>query len=368
MRTIAAMSHIEIRASTSYDGPFTKVPVNTDKPIELENDVCSIKVVVRIKGFKQDGKLVDTDYFKDSRAGDSFSVQFSLKFKQDVNGNELLWGNDFDSPIRDILPWGFSAAFATFKRMIDPSVDGDVYADKPYIYGPCLTSINYFVPQDDHKIVTPLVETGNTTRQKKYLDEKLRKDFVFKAGEVYDFDFVTPYLDMSEKWAIKLPFFTFDLGKYAGKTTVRYSLKRDKDLVFCLVFDVIDGGAATEGATNGDATAEDAATEDAGVKNADIKAGSDKPTDASEKDVSAGSSTSEPDASSTKTTTESSAVDASSKSTAGNSSNDDSAIAVKKDEQPDKVKESLAKQGSSTSTKDASVDPAKHTSEKDASA
>ena len=44
--------------------------------------------------------------------------------------------------MRDRLPPGFNAALRLVKWAIDPGLDGDVYADRPFLYGPLLSSIN----------------------------------------------------------------------------------------------------------------------------------------------------------------------------------------------------------------------------------
>lgn len=59
-----------------------------------------------------------------------------------ISGTDLQWGNDFDEPLRDRLPPGFGAALRIVKWWIDPGLEGDPYADKPYLYGPALSSFN----------------------------------------------------------------------------------------------------------------------------------------------------------------------------------------------------------------------------------
>ncbi len=61
-----------------------------------------------------------------------------------IRGDELVFGNDFDVPIRDRLPPGFGKAFKLVRWVIDPGLEGDPYADKPYLYGPALSSVNLF--------------------------------------------------------------------------------------------------------------------------------------------------------------------------------------------------------------------------------
>ena len=42
-----------------------------------------------------------------------------------------LWGNEWDNPIRDSLPYGTTAALK-FVGLVDPTLTHDLYADKPW--------------------------------------------------------------------------------------------------------------------------------------------------------------------------------------------------------------------------------------------
>jgi hypothetical protein len=46
---------------------------------------------------------------------DAYSISFRFTLKQGINGNDLVFGNDFDHPIRDRLPPGFGTAFKIVK-------------------------------------------------------------------------------------------------------------------------------------------------------------------------------------------------------------------------------------------------------------
>lgn len=110
--------------------------------------------------------------------------------------------------------------------MIDPGLDGDVYADKPYLYGPALSSINVLrigdkvaektkggkegwkLPATVHEDVIQEGADGSgeevrkeldipedaEKRKKWFLDEENRQNFEFEAGRVYQGDFFNPYL------------------------------------------------------------------------------------------------------------------------------------------------------------------------------
>lgn len=106
------------------------------------------------------------------------------------------------------------------KWAIDPALDGDPYADKPYMYSPGLASWNYFRigdkidPETTNKTLnlhSEVVEEGADgsgadvreslkipadpgARKKYFLDQEARKKFVFEAGRIYFADFGNPYL------------------------------------------------------------------------------------------------------------------------------------------------------------------------------
>src|ERR1700761_6991884 len=77
-----------------------------------------------------------------SRHSARYSIAFRLVPKKSIVGSALLLGNDFDAPIRHQLPPFFGTALQFVKKWIDPGLDGDPYADKPYLFGPLLSSAN----------------------------------------------------------------------------------------------------------------------------------------------------------------------------------------------------------------------------------
>lgn len=157
-----------------------------------------------------------------TRVNDQYSLAISFVPKKRITGNDLVLGNDLDRPIRDRLPPGSSYAFKFIKWWVDPGLEGDIYADQPYIYGPCLSSWNYFrvcgkeeeTENSEAEIHEAVVEEGgegsgqavrdelqipedNGLRQKFFLDEQKRKDFEFEPGRIYKADFGNPYIGFS---------------------------------------------------------------------------------------------------------------------------------------------------------------------------
>lgn len=147
-----------------------------------------------------------------------------------------MFGNDFNKPIRDSIPPGFNTALKIVKWAIDPALDGDPYADKPYLYSPGLATWNYFrigETVDLNRLLNSSEANGNETNQEKklhdsidvveegadgsgqderdglkipnepsqrkkhFLDENTRQEFIFKRGRQYFVDFGNPYLGFS---------------------------------------------------------------------------------------------------------------------------------------------------------------------------
>ncbi|KAF2863402.1 DUF1769-domain-containing protein [Piedraia hortae CBS 480.64] len=222
----------------------TPLPVNSEKFTKITSPKISANVVVRVQNFRglsTDGKsqstLKTSPYFSTTpHEGDLYSIQFSFVLKDDsINGNDLVFGNDFDHPIRDKLPPGFQQAFNLVKWFVDPGLYGDVQADEPYLYGPLLSSMNVLSigpweseqDEDSSKEVKNLEEGSSgsgsaarsklslpdtsAARKKHFLVESNLKEFTFEKGRVYHNDFFNPYLDFNE-FALKLPKFSLVPG------------------------------------------------------------------------------------------------------------------------------------------------------------
>lgn len=202
--------------------------VNTEKTQRITSDLCTADVVLRIQNYHglPDGSPTSSKYFSGEHAHDLYSLGFTFTPKKDINGHDLVFGNDFDHPIRDKLPPGFQQAFNIVKWFIDPGLYGDVHADEPYLYGPMLSSINTFRigPKDDkaqEKLdevrangETVDVEEGGDAdgeevrtqaglphdaagRKKHFLTEQHLKDFTLEKDRQYSCDFFNPYLDFN---------------------------------------------------------------------------------------------------------------------------------------------------------------------------
>jgi hypothetical protein len=137
-----------------------------------------------------------------------------------------VFGNDFDHPIRDRLPPGFNTAFKIVKWAVDPGLDGDVYADKPYLYGGVGGSVNRLYikegegedkvgkRQEDEEDVGLVFEEGGDEdgketrndsgipeteagRKKWFLNQTHKESWEWEEGTTYGCDFFNPYLDFN---------------------------------------------------------------------------------------------------------------------------------------------------------------------------
>ena len=287
---------LRVTAGLSYDTrAHVVVPVNAPQTLHLNSEHMLLSVAVRIKKFTGLPASLPTTspYFTHPlHKSDQYSISFSFIPKVDIPGNDLIFGNNFDRPIRDRLPPGFNQAFKIVKWFIDPGLEGDPYADKPYLYGPALSSWNIlsigekiFEPQkskpngdaeeeespstkeaeqtgDTDTWEIPHVESFHETiveegaegsgaevrstlsippdssgRKRHFLTESNREDFTFEAGRLYQSDFGNPYLDFND-FSLKLPGFSLNVIRYVDEKTheLRYVLKnRTTDDIYAVV-------------------------------------------------------------------------------------------------------------------------------------
>lgn len=185
-----------------------------------------------------------------------------------VSAHDLQFGNDLDHPIRDRLPPGFNTALGILRWWIDPGLDGDAYADRPYLYGPALSSWNvvhvgakhpdsdvnghkhhideekgglYFEEGGHADGIRLREETSAPAAAKDRMKWALRKEnkdrWIWEYDRWYGAEFFNPYVDFSE-FALRLPGFTLPVLKYwDGKSGLRWVsfLRRIMSLSACRV-------------------------------------------------------------------------------------------------------------------------------------
>jgi hypothetical protein len=315
---------LRVTAGPDYDDSTHQiVPVNALEAVEIENEHVTVRLNVRIQGYKGNapnepqsryfpgfprpthasrhtdpatGLPHDSPstsaYFSDpAHTHDQYSIAFSFIPKNTISGDDLVFGNDLDRPIRDRLPPGFSKALKIATWFIDPGLEGDPYADKPYLYGPALSSLNVVrigekvsentgnnegwklpVTANEDVIREGGDGEGETIRTEKnipieaekrkkwFLDQTHRRDFEFEEGRVYQADFFNPYVVFNGMWhtslpnqlpcltlnpdfSVKLPGFSVSVLKYVDEKSheLRYVLKNKTtgDILFVVLFTLL---------------------------------------------------------------------------------------------------------------------------------
>jgi hypothetical protein len=131
--------------------------------------------------------------------------------------------------------------------VIDPGLDGDVYADKPYLYGPAASSINtiHIGPKqegneerDEETSDAGLVfEEGGSkdgleirreheipdteaARKKYFLNEENRRNWEWEKGRIYGYDFFNPYLDFNG-----MSLYLKDIGQRTNRARIDFALR-----------------------------------------------------------------------------------------------------------------------------------------------
>jgi hypothetical protein len=243
---------IKVTAGPDYD-PTTHKDVHVNGDIlRIENDRVTLDLAVRIQDYKgyPENSPTTSAYFQDPlHTNDQYSISISFTPKEDINGNDLIFGNDFDKPLRDRLPMGFNAALRLVKWTLDPSIEGDAYADKPYLYSPALATWNQFrIGGKEHRDVSAdyVVKEGaegegeevrsqlqipdtSDGRRKHFQTETNRQNFTFEKGRSYMADFGNQYLCFSDI-SVKLPGFHIPVEGMVDDehNELRYVLKDSK--------------------------------------------------------------------------------------------------------------------------------------------
>jgi hypothetical protein len=269
---------LQVTAGPSYDvSTHKEVAVNGSESHKIENDLMTCWLKVRIKdyhGLPYNSPPTSSYFTHPLHKSDRYSIGFSFIPKRDINGADLVTGFDFDHPIRDRLPPGFKYAMKIATTLLDPGLFSEPYSDKPYLYGPALSSFFTFRIGDhmadvgaEEQLKTftedakSVVEEGadgsgqriradqhipakTSKRRKHFLDPAKRENFTFEKGRMYQADFFNPYLDFAN-FALRIPGFSISVVRYIDNKThqLRYVLRDQKtdEVLFVVIFNLLFG-------------------------------------------------------------------------------------------------------------------------------
>ena len=116
---------------------------NEESPTRIESDLFSGYLLVRMKDFS--GSSPDqvcclsnpkSEYFSSKQRLYTISIQGN--FKEDVSGDDLIFGLEFDHPIK--TPPGASIGLR-IARWLEPSLEYEVNGSNPYMIAPGILKI-----------------------------------------------------------------------------------------------------------------------------------------------------------------------------------------------------------------------------------
>ncbi|KAJ5709361.1 hypothetical protein N7493_010695 [Penicillium malachiteum] len=239
---------LKASAATNMEDDRQDVPIN-GQATHLDGEMASVNVTVRIKDHDQ--SAIGHHYFQqDWTKKNKFSISFSIVFHRDVNGDDLVWGNDFDHSIAKKLPRGFDIIARAAKKMVEPTMEIDAYSDKPSIFSPALVSWSQFrigreaptldqmlqgstfvregADNEGGKKLRDMVEMPDTPEGRKafYRYQENRKRFWFFAGIQHSVDFGNSFLDVRDL-RLNLPGFDYPVYHLVDEETceLRFTLK-----------------------------------------------------------------------------------------------------------------------------------------------
>ncbi|WVQ80117.1 hypothetical protein IAT38_002218 [Cryptococcus sp. DSM 104549] len=134
---------LRVLLSDSSGKPTTPCPVNSPSPTPIRTPGFEGDLWVFVKDYAGDEKRGEgKEYFgEEGRGGMTYGIVVKGRFLKDLTADDVVFGNVFQKPIRDSLPWGTSVA-TKFMYFIDPTLELDIYADKPWALSPALATMN----------------------------------------------------------------------------------------------------------------------------------------------------------------------------------------------------------------------------------
>lgn len=231
---------LSVRSGDNFDLPIDDY-INY-KPLKIDNEYFEGFLIIRFSNWIWGKASQNTTHAKDdedpedllktrnyfNKRSRKFSFQVQGRFKQELNGDDLIWDISFPFGLQN-LPF-FTPMAVKFLHYLDPATSVDFYAPEAYVKCPVLTMMNalsgWEIDQGyDRFIVEGLNEEGTifgndaswdaAKRRKFYLDEDNRKKFTFKTDKIYAFESFNPHMDWSG-FTAKIPGFEIKVSKYLG--------------------------------------------------------------------------------------------------------------------------------------------------------
>ncbi|GAA5912820.1 DUF1769 domain-containing protein [Sporobolomyces salmoneus] len=203
---------------------------------------------VRLQNFKgpvgKDGQPQPGEDAPFSGEKDTWSIAFEGKFRGNIEVDDILFGNTWEKPIKQFLPYGTSAALR-FVKYVDPTLSCDLYSDKPWALSPLFSTLQFlsvkessdvpksFVPSPMPEDTTLLVDDPSLVdtpakRRSHFAQETVRKSTKLSPLHLVRGDFSHGFLDFSTL-SLSLPGgLSFSLAKYWNGEPVVFNAQNRK--------------------------------------------------------------------------------------------------------------------------------------------
>lgn len=220
-----------IQAASSHEGRRSIVPINTGNFVNLASEIGNFAVSINIKNF---------DGCKNHKENSSYNIKSEVegattgsvkppnlrifvKFTPllDIEGSKLLFGNDCEVPISQKVPTSLiSTGLHFFKWFVNPTINSNLYDEKPYLYGLALNSFTKigrgslideqkFVLQETECLsVNDEIPTAPAKRQKYFCNLKNCESYKFEKDQTYFFLFDTNLINIGDStYNVSIPTF-----------------------------------------------------------------------------------------------------------------------------------------------------------------
>lgn len=95
--------------------PKTPISVNSTTPTRVSTSTFDGEISIWVKDFHGEGNGGDGGAYFAKRSTMTYAIVVRGRFLDGPNGDEVVFGNVFEKPIRDSLPWGTAVAVKFMK-------------------------------------------------------------------------------------------------------------------------------------------------------------------------------------------------------------------------------------------------------------
>ncbi|KAF9420303.1 hypothetical protein BGZ94_009160 [Podila epigama] len=234
---------VSVGPNPSQLNPMT---INNDaNPVWIESEEFVGQVVVRIKT-QQSHKKANGD--EKSAAEDSpwfdmpgganniCSIQILGRFKQEWPGDQVVFGDQFDRPLK-VPPLASTAM--KFIHMVNPGLETDITCAKPWAFSPLIAAMNTVhvskwvnentvnglppwpskagehTSEDTSLLfeINKAIQPMNSSQRRSYFTKASNlQRHIFSPDHVYSLDFFNQFLDLGT-FKVKIPGLTIDLSR-----------------------------------------------------------------------------------------------------------------------------------------------------------